>query len=496
MCFVINPRKILGSTIVSMAILLSAGPAPQMQPQSQPQSRPKNNTQITQTCLKLYQKYAVPLKQLWSKRAATLKSENLDGYQLIEDIPQEACKDDVSRKDLLELLARILNAHTGKIGVVLPIAGNPYLRHVIAGFEAKIRASNLDPNQILVVIDNQSKEDKTIQALASLVFEHKVSAVVGGTKALDAAILAKWGSTLRIPTFLLMEPSISQPEPFVFYAHPTQKSLAQAAVDANIRYGHRRIAILSPVDQHSDRFIDAYENAAKANNITIVHHVPYDGRRFESMESAVRKIFRLDNSERQGELQALYEAAKRRAKETGEVFNAKMVALQPDIRQDAVLIADNFKIVRHFAKIMTYLGARRVPLFGHLEWRSQGLINPWDNFLSGAYFVDFQGSYAAMPDPIKPPTLGSPFFVPSDKVEQADYAMVGWRAMETPLKLSQMKSESRRKMDQHIPRKISTGSDSVYDANNVLVWDPSTFVISATGATTGQINILNRVTDK
>jgi ABC-type branched-subunit amino acid transport system substrate-binding protein len=456
----------------------------------------QSSKQLIQTCTKLYQKYAIPLQQLWGKKAPELKAENLDGYQLIADTPPEACQDEATRKGFLELLARILNKHTGKIGVVLPMAGHPHLRHILNGFESFIQSNNLDPKKVLVVIDNQSRDDKTVHAIASLVFEHKVSAIIGGTKSGDAAILAKWGSTLRIPTFLLMEPQAAPLNPFVYYVHPTQKSLARAAVDANIRYGHRRVAILGPVDQHSEPFIGAYETAAKASGVEIASRVPYDGRRFESMEAAARKLFRLDSPERQSELQTLFETAKRRAKETGVPFNPKMVALQPDIRQDAILIADNFKIVRHFAKIMTYLGVRRMPLFGHFEWRSPGLISPWDGFLSGSYFVDFQGSYTSMPEPIRPPTPSSPFFVPSDKVEQADFSMVGWRAIEAPLRLSQLRQESRRKLDQKIPRKSGDGISSAFDANNVLVWEPFTFVVNAAGANMGQINMLNRVADK
>jgi hypothetical protein len=452
-----------------------------------------NTAQLTKSCVKLYQKYAIPLQQLWAQRSQSLKGENADGYQLIEDLPPEGCHDDASRKVILELLARILNTHSGKIGVVLPLAGNNYLRHILAGFEAIIRANNLDPNKILVMIDNQSKQDKTTQAVASLVFEHKVSAIIGGTEPADAAVLAKWGSSLSIPTFLLMEPPAGTPQPFLYYAHPTQRALAHAAVEANIRYGHRRIAILSPVDQHSDHFITAYEEAAKSAGVSITQRVPYDAKHFESMEAAARKIFRLDANDRQGELKVLYETAKRRAKETGQTFNAKMVALQPDLRQDAVLIPDTFKIVRHFAKIMTYLGVRKMPLFGHFEWRSQGLISPWDNFMNGSYFVDFQSSYTSMPDPIKIPTVGSPFFVASEKVEQADFSLVGWRAMETPLRLSLKKSEMRRKLDKFVPRKPEDGLDSVYGNDNVLIWEPSTFTITAIGSTSGQLNLLNKI---
>jgi hypothetical protein len=270
------------------------------------------------------------------------------------------------------------------------------------------------------------------------------------------------------------------------------RSLAKTAADANIRFGHKRVSILSPSDQHSDSFISAYEEAAKANGIVITNKYPYDSKRFDSMESAARKVFRLDASERRDELKTLYEAAKKQASKAGERFNPKMVALQPDIQQDAVLIPDNFTIVRHFAKILGYLGVRRMPLFGNYEWRSQGLISPWDTFMNGSYFVDFQSAYTALPDPIKIQTTDSPYLAATDKIEQADFSLLAWRAIEWPLKLSQKKSEMRRKMDKLIPKKQENPADVSFDANNTINWTPSTFTVSGNGSKSGQINLIGQ----
>ena len=466
--------------------------APQKTPAHVENTKPSNDAAAEQTCSKLFQKFTLPLQDLWKRRGPDLRPENTDGYALIEEITSEQCKDAETRKAPIELLARILNSHSGKIGVILPITGNTYSKHMIAAFEAYVRSSNLDPKKILVVIDSQSKDERVYQALASLIFEHKVTAIVGGTEASEATILRAWAAKVMVPTFLMSEPPATAPIPLVYYAHPTEKSLAKAAADANVRFGHKRVSILSPSDQHSDQFIVAFEEAAKINGITITDKVPYDSRRFDSMESAARKIFHLDASERRDELKKLYESAKKQAAKSGERFNPKMVALQPDIQQDAVLIPDNFKMVRHFAKIFGYLGVRRMPLFGHYEWRSQGLISPWDSFMNGSYFVDFQGAYTSLPDPIKISTPDSPYLAAADKIEQADFSLIAWRAIEWPLKLSQKKSDMRRKMDKLIPKKPENRTDVSFDANNTINWAPSVFTVTGNGSNTGHINLLGQ----
>ena len=448
---------------------------------------------VAEDCVKLFDRYAVPLQELWSKRGKTLRGENTDGAALIEDFTSSHCQDPDTRVAITSLISKILNDHSGKIGVILPLSNNSYFLHVIRSFEANLASKNLDPKKILVVLDNQGRDDLTIQGIASLIFEHKVSVIIGGQKAGDTALLRLWGSRLIVPTFLLTEPPAGPPFQNIYYSRPTKATLAKAAVAANIRFGHRRISLLSPQDQHSDLFIAAYELAAKAAGISIVNRVPYDSTRFDLMEASGKKIFHLDTNDRQDELKELYKAAKEQAKQSGEKFNPNMVALQPDIRQDAVMIPDNFKVVRHFAKIFAYLGVRKMPLFGQFEWRSEGLIAPWDGFLGGSYFVDFLGAYTSLPAPIKiPTTSASPFFVAPDKIEQADFSLVAWRAIEWPLRLSQKTSEMRRKLYRLIPKIKDDHTEGNYDEQNTIIWSPSIFTVNGNGSKKGELNLIGQ----
>ncbi len=434
-----------------------------------------------ESCNKLFSRYITALQDLWKRRPPDLKPEDTDGFALVEDFTIDHCKEADSRGPMISMLARILNSHSGKIGVILPLNKQHHLRMVIDAFEAHARTLGLDPKKTFIYMDSNEKEDKVQQALVSLVFEHRVTAIIGGSEPREAELLRQWAPKIMVPTFILGEPVNGSAINFVYYAHPTQKALAKAAVDANVRFGHKKISILSPSDQHSDKFVAVYTELAKAAGLNILHHVSYDHKRFDLMEGAAKKLFRLDGADRQDELKKLYETAKQHAKETNTKFNPKMVALQPDVQQDAVLIPDTFKIVRYFAKIFAFLGVRKLPLFGHFEWRSPGIISPWDSFMSNSYFVDFQGPYSGLPDPIKIQTTDSPFFLPNDKVEQADFAMLGWRASAAPLLLVQKRGEHRRKLDRQIPRKQSQPTDIAFDSDNVIIWPTYMFKISGTG---------------
>jgi hypothetical protein len=138
-----------------------------------------------------------------------------------------------------------------------------------------------------------------------------------------------------------------------------------------------------------------------------------------------------------------------------------------------------------------------MPLFGHHEWRSKGLLNPWDSFLSGSYFVDLQGSYQSLPAPIRINTVDSPNLLPPDKVEQADFSLLAWKAIDAPLHLAQRKSEMRRKLDRFVPRAKEPSNSAVnqaaavtYNQDNNINWDASIFSISSKSASAGVLTLI------
>ena len=105
-----------------------------------------------------------------------------------------------------------------------------------------------------------------------------------------------------------------------------------------------------------------------------------------------------------------------------------MVLLKPMIEFDAVFIPDDFRTVRHFAKLFRYHMVGHMPLIGNHEWRSPALIDPYDDFLDGSIFGDFIGSYTNLPGRISAPTVASPYFVSPEQVTTVDFQLIGYRA--------------------------------------------------------------------
>ena len=97
-------------------------------------------------------------------------------------------------------------------------------------------------------------------------------------------------------------------------------------------------------------------------------------------------------------------------------------------KSQAVLILDNFKMVRHLVNmIRTGLGDGNVIISGNQQWRSPALVTPKEEALEGAMFVDFIGSYADLPPALAAPTPESPLFTTAQAASRLDYQLIGHR---------------------------------------------------------------------
>lgn len=437
-------------------------------------------------CRKYFTKYAVSYQKLWTKRSTDLRDEHTAGLSRISDMTMAHCSEAETRKDFLAVLFQLINGHSGRVAVLLPLSTKPYTRHILKGHDAALRLAGIDPAKALLSLDTQSKTQRLEQHLAQAVFQHRVSAIIGGFEAADVAVLREWSQKLLLPSFIINKPPANyKPTPFVYFTHPTPKGIAQALIAANDRYRHKKISIMRPNDQHADDIIREYELLAKPAGITILHNVVYDSKRIDQMKAAARKLFKLEPNDRTDELKQLYLNAKEHAARTNTSFNPKMVALQPVVTQDAIMILDQFRNVRHMAKVFSYIGITKIPMFGHFEWRSSGLVDPFDPMFTGSYFVDVTGTYNTLPAGLQIPTGESPYFVAPDRVEEADLSLLGFRSMSAIVTLIRSKETPRRKLETLLPRSEqgSTPKPIEFDSNQIINWPTYLYEIISQGKT-------------
>jgi hypothetical protein len=434
----------------------------------------------TLQCERLFKKYAVPWQQLWSKRSKELRDEHTGGLSQIADMTIKHCSEPESAKILLTTLSRLMNKHSGKIAVLLPSNSPSASRSIMRGLESALKNMSLDPKRIIITLDTQGSPGRLEQVLSDALYRHQASVLIGGFNQKEIETLVSWGSKLSVPTLILNKPALkTKSMKAVFYTHPTPRGLAEALVAANKRQRHNKISIMRPPSPQTEEIAKHYEEIARSKGLEVLHHVIYDPRRADQIESSARKLFRLEPNDRRDELTNLYKSAKEHAARNNQPFNPDMVALAPEVTQDAVLILDQFKNARHIIKILSYLGVTKLPVFGTGEFRSKGLIEPWDPFLAGAYFVDYIGPYNTLPKGIASVQGSDAIFVDASRVDDLDFALIGYKAGDIASMFISQPDMPRRKLHTLTPNAKSP--DRTFSSDGVLQWPHYLFEVGSSG---------------
>lgn len=377
-----------------------------------------------------------------------------------------------------ELFPRATDENSGKIGVLLPLSG-PDAETGVAlrkGLESALgpQASRL------VVRDTASDARKAEEGLADLLFNENVLLVVAGGPSATVAPLVPWSEALVVPMIVMTgEKAPIDMSRFAFRVFPREHDMAQALVEAARQRDVRRLGVLRSDDGSSDALIANLRALGSHAQITLTNPVDYKSGDYRSMEAAIRSLFHIDRSERPGEYARLTRNAKRRAENAGVPFDPRSVILKPIVEIDGLVVADNFRIVRHFAKLLKFHGVSKLTLFGDTGWRSSGLFQPPEPFLEGSVFADFIGSYAKLPPGIAIPTAGD--FPDPREASSADFGFIGWRAGRV-LDLVLRLETSRRK----IPRALALvpspdgalfGEGPVFDESRSARWPVYVFTV-------------------
>ncbi len=337
---------------------------------------------------------------------------------------EDSCGDDEAAEAVVTTVYDALGQHSGKVGVILR-AKNERDAAIADGFRAV-------PHSEQLIVKEVVDDPKAVQqALAELVLVHQVAAVMGGTQRRDAALLAEWAAQLRL-TFINLAPFTylgSKRSRFAFTVFPSETKLAQKLTQYISQRRFKRIAVLRPARNDAVTFAGTVTRLAQKAGVDISTQWVYFSSDYASLEDAVKKLFKIDRKLREKEFKDLYEKMKKEAEDKKLPFNPNQVILPPVVDVDAVVIPDNFRLVRHIAKIMQFHGVKNLPLIGHQQWRAPELVEPTDPFMNGAAFVDYIGRYDQLPDILTGGGTGdNPFFIPSGETNKLDFRVVGYRA--------------------------------------------------------------------
>jgi hypothetical protein len=447
------------------------------------------SSKAKQQCLNLVAKVVLPYRELFAKlnQATYEKDPNSTLEQMIQIEPDVCDTPDTSR-EAVALIYAGTNDHSGRLGIMLPLTGknNQLTTYITKGMRAAFAESGQNFENATLLKDTSAPTTPE-RVLAELVFKDRVSAIVGGFENQDAAVLAKWSERLMLPVIITShDRDVGQTSRYAYMLYPDEMRLAYTLAAEVQRRGIKRVAILKPLNNKSDRLVNYFKQALLAQGGQVSFDLIYTPGNFDSIQAVSRTMFKVDASERVDEYRAAYRKVRKQAQAQGVPFDPRMVVLKPIINFDAVFLPDDFRTARHFAKLFKFHQVDKLTMIGNHEWRSPALVEPYDTFFEGSFFADFIGNYASLPSAVSAPTLGSPFFVQPSNVLAVDFQLIGYRAGKVGAMLTTEKNTRRRKLIQKIDSMTSSsssffGTGLVFEKNRQSNWPTYVFGIANGG---------------
>ncbi len=382
------------------------------------------------SCNNAFDKIVTPAREL-AKIAGPLPPLAPGPLGATLDLNVADCSLQASKRHLVHSLYLAAHAHGGRILVLLPLTGPLHEsgNAILSGMRQALAQRQINFDELVTVRDTRGDSITAEKVLAQTVLSEPISAIIGGVTSGEARILSTWAPKMAIPVVLVSaESTETATSSFLFRVFPSEKLLARSLLDYLRTRGISSVGVLRPWRAASTVFIDEFIKQSDTYDIIIKQDIAYNRDDFNSMESAARKLFKLEVQDRPQEYAELVESKRLQAEDAGTTFNPRTVALAPIVEFDAVLIPDNFRTVRHFVQIFKYLDVRKLQLLGTHEWRSSALVEPYEPYLNGAIFPDFIGSYQKLPPGVEVTTTQSPNFVHPDTAVQLDYQLIGYHA--------------------------------------------------------------------
>lgn len=405
-----------------------------------------NQSKISKQCQSLVNRTAPAIHELFKYHRPHKISGKNHYLKNISQMNASYCVRGVIKKTIAQL-ERYLNTTTQNIGVILPLTGpHQDLGQMIqiGILEYKKKQLSKYPKLRFYFKDSGGSKEGSLKALSSLFLDYKIGLLIGGLTETEVQTLVPYAHSLVLPFFVLnRDKNIVENHTYTYQLFPNISNLASGLAYAAKAKNYQKVSILKPADGRSNHFIEHFIQAIKLENIEITEMVEYIAGDYDSMNEAISIIAHTKPDLRREQYEKIFLEQKELAEKEGVAFNPRSVILQPKIESDAILIPDNYKIVRFFIKLLKYHGVEKYPLLGTYEWRSKELIEPWDQFLEGAMFADFIGSYWKIEKSLSPQEVEfSKFFVSPQSALYLDYKLLGFRSAQVTsnlLKITQIK---------------------------------------------------------
>jgi len=319
-------------------------------------------------------------KLKWPARVAAYKLKNCESFRM--------------RGEILEHLEDIYASKSQRIGVILPpvTPNEPAIQTILDQMRAELVRAGFNPERSLIIRRVDKNYDEAFKASAELVHLDRVAMLVGGLHQSHAGAIARQADLSQTPALIVNSDAALGKTSQTMRVYPPLKRLASRLAGTLKAQSVRNVVVF-------------YPSTANLELYHLMKNLPGSGISYSEAR------YNPDDP------QSILSAVK------GQTFRISGIQGLP-----AVLIFDNFRMVRHIVNIVsTSIPGKQVLFAGNQQWRSPALVVPRDETLQGALFVDFIGSYRNLPDSIDTPVSDSDYFTTAQAASRIDYQIIGHR---------------------------------------------------------------------
>ena len=394
---------------------------------------------------KIPQSLAASLAPLTSEQKAKLTWPARIAAYKVKD-----CRSFKKRGEILNDFEDIFASKSQRIGVILPPSGGSEqaLQWILEQVRRELTREGYHADKSLIFRRVEKNKEDALKAAAELVHMDRVAVLVGGVHQSHASALSQISDQTQTPALIVNANAPLGITTQTMRVYPPLKRLASRLITLFKTHDVREAFVFHPVNANLELY--NLMRAVTGSGISYSEKA-YDPENPNSILTAVKT-------------------------------QSARIAASPG--KPAVLIFDNFRMVRHIVNILgTSIPGKSILFAGNQQWRSPALVVPHDDAMQGAVFVDFIGSYKNLPDQIDTPISDNEYFTTAQAASRIDYEIIGHRlgslAVEaTRFGISRHEIARRlqsmtNKWDSYFPR-----SELAFDGQRESTWPVFLFEVS------------------
>ncbi len=332
----------------------------------------------------------IQLRLVTLRLASGKRAEAKDLLQQVISNNPPASKYHIKAQSLMSRMGSLDDSVGNRVGALLPLSGEQESagRAVADGMSLGLGEGKSEIQ--LVTADAGPSIETALAAFDRLIFEEKVTAVVGPLSGNQVERVVTKAAELGIP-YISLSPrqGLLEKGPSIFRVALSPERQVRALVGyAWDRLNARNFAVLFPEDSFGKEYASSFFKVVQERGGNITAAESYDPKQSDFKVQIDNMVGTAFPAFRKTEAETLLKQLEEKLGRKPSKRELDVAKIPPIIDFDVLFIPDTFKAVGQIAPALLYADVSTVQLLGPSTWHNPKLLERAGNYLDKALFVD------------------------------------------------------------------------------------------------------------